>query len=123
MEARDSTLTPQTNIQPKVLTMTVQFQVYCGTDAPHIDAVSCEDLARNLAAEYFPHGHSIRIEDGCWKMATGEVVNERTVVITWLADSKAESDIAVSKMSVKYKELARQEAVMIVKQEVNSFMV
>ena len=103
--------------------MTVQFQIYCGTDAPHIDAVSCEDLARNLAAEYFPHGHSIRIEDGCWKMATGEVVNERTVVITWLADSKAESDIAASKMSVKYKELARQEAVMIVKQEVNSFMV
>ena len=103
--------------------MTVQFQIYCGTDAPHIDAASCEDLARNLAAEYFPHGHSVRIEDGCWRMATGEVVNERTVVITWLSDNGIDSDIAVSKMSGQYKNLARQEAVMIVKQEVNSFMV
>lgn len=102
--------------------MTVQFQVYCGTDAPHIDAVSCEDLARNLAAEYFPHGHSVRIEDGCWRMQTGEVVNERTVVITWLADSVSDHQ-RVGKMAGQYKELARQEAVMIVKQEVDSFMV
>ena len=103
--------------------MTIQFQVYCGTDAPHIDAVSCEDLARNLAAEYFPHGHSVRIEDGCWRMETGDVVNERTVVITWLSDNGPEANTAVGKMAGQYKELARQEAVMVVKQEVDSFMV
>jgi hypothetical protein len=102
--------------------MTVQFQIYCGTDAPHIDAVSCEDLARNLAAEYFPHGHSVRIEDGAWKMATGEVINERTVVITWLTDSTVDEHL-VGKMAGQYKTLARQEAVLIIKQEVNSFIV
>lgn len=103
--------------------MTVQFQIYCGTDAPHIDAASCEDLARNLAAEYFPHGHSVRIEDGCWRMATGEVVNERTVVVTWLTDSNDLTNANVGKMAFDYKNLARQEAVMVVRQEVNSFMV
>ena len=102
--------------------MATQFQIFCGTDAPHIDAVSCEDLARNLAAEYFPNGHSIRIEDGCWRMATGEIVNEKTVVITWLTDSVSDHQ-QVGRMAGSYKELARQEAVMIVKQEVDSFMV
>jgi hypothetical protein len=103
--------------------MAVQFSVFCGTDAPHIDAVSCEDLARNLAAEYFPAGHSIRIEDGCWRMQTGEVVNERTVVITWMTENDALANHKVGKMAKQYKDLARQEAVMVVKQEVDSFFI
>jgi hypothetical protein len=56
-------------------------------------------------------------------MATGEVVNERTVVVTWLSNNGLEADTAVGNMAGQYKNLARQEAVMIVKQEVNSFMV
>ena len=103
--------------------MTVKFTIYCGTDAPHIDAVSCEDLARNLAAEAFPHGHSVRIEDGVWKMQTGETVNERTVVITWFTDSKAEGNAKVGKLAGDYKTLARQEAVLVEVQEVDSFFV
>ena len=103
--------------------MAVQFSIYCGTDAPHIDAVACEDLACNLAAECFPAGHSIRIEDGCWKMQTGEVVNERTVVITWMTENDALANAKVGKLAGQYKELARQEAVMVVKREVDSFFV
>lgn len=103
--------------------MATQFQIFCGTDAPHIDPIACEDLARNLAAEYFPHGHSVRIEDGCWKMATGEIVKERTVVITWLTDSDELTNKNVGKLAFDYKNLARQEAVMIIRQEVDSFMV
>ena len=103
--------------------MAVQFSVFCGTDAPHIDAVACEDLARNLAAEFFPHGHSVRIEDGCWRMQTGEVVNERTVVITWMTENDALANNKVGKMAKQYKDLARQEAVMVVKQEVDSFFI
>lgn len=103
--------------------MTVQFQIYCGTDAPHIDAVSCEDLARNLAAEAFPAGHSVRIEDGVWQMADSTIVNERTVVITWFAEKGPEADAKVGKLAFQYKNLARQEAVLVVKQEVDSFLV
>lgn len=103
--------------------MAVQFSIFCGTDAPHIDATACEDLARNLAAEYFPAGHSVRIEDGCWKMQTGEVVNERTVVITWMTQDDALTNAAVGKMAHDYKNLARQEAVMIIRQEVDSFFI
>lgn len=83
----------------------------------------CEQLARNLAADYFPDGHSVRIEDGCWRMRTGEIVNERTVVITWLTESDALTNAKVGKLAHQFKNEARQEAVLVTRQEVDSFFI
>jgi hypothetical protein len=56
-------------------------------------------------------------------MQTGEVVNERTVVITWMTENDALANNKVGKMAKQYKDLARQEAVMVIKQEVDSFFI
>ena len=103
--------------------MAVQFSVFCGTDAPNLTPDQCEELARNLAAEYFPAGHSVRIEDGCWKMQTGDVVKERTVVITWLTESDALTNAKVGKLAHQFKNEAQQEAVLVIRQEVDSFFI
>ena len=107
--------------------MTTKYEIHCGSDAPNMTPDEAMDLARQLAAEAFPHGHSVRVEDGCWMMANGEIVTEKTVVITWLcSDSDKSAGLAharANRLAGSYKHLARQEAVMVTTQEVYSVMV
>ena len=107
--------------------MTARYEIYMGCDAPHIDQESAEDLARHLITEAFPHGCSVRIEDGTWQMADGTVAHERTVVATWMStDQQEQTNEAagrVSRLAAEFKRLARQEAVLIVKSVVDAVFV
>ena len=119
--------------------MTIQYQIFLGTDTngrmpegydlspatPNAQAAA-RQLAFDLAAFYFPGGHSIREEMGRWKSANGACVTERTIVITWL--SSAEQDLngqgqkAVCDCAAEYKIRAYQEAVLVTEQEVEAIL-
>ena len=108
--------------------MTTKYEIYCGTEAPYLIPDAAEELARELAAQAFPDGHSIRIEDGCWlSRETGRVIQEKTVVVTWLcSDADKLNGVAhqrVNRMAGAYKQQASQEAVLVTTQEVYSVLV
>lgn len=120
--------------------MTIQYQLFLGTDtngrmpegyelspATPNALAAARQLAFDLAAHYFPGGHSIREEMGRWQHANGSCVTERTVVITWL--SSAEQDLngqgqkAVYNLAGEYKTRAYQEAVLVTEQEVEAILI
>ena len=119
--------------------MSTQYQIFLGTDTngrmpegydlcpATPDALSAaRQLAFDLAAHYFPGGHSIREEMGRWQLANGTCVTERTVVVTWF--SSAEQDIngegqkAVSGIAGEYKARAYQEAVLVTEQAIEAIL-
>ena len=107
--------------------MTTKYEIHMGCDCPHIDQEAAEDLARHLCADAFPHGHTIRVDQGCWQMQDGSVVHENTVVCTWLATDQqkanGEAHAKVNRLAAQYKDLARQQACMVTTQEVFSVFV
>lgn len=128
--------------------MTVQFEIFCGTDTNGHDitddqgrflspAIGCtpgsrqhraacaRQLAMNLAAEFFPHGHSLRDEVGRWQTADGRMITESTTVITWMADSgnPVDAERRVSAVASAFKTAAFQESVMITRREIEAVFV
>ena len=128
--------------------MTIQFEIFCGTDTNGHDltdergrfltpAIGCapgsrqhrtacaRQLALNLAAEYFPQGHTIRDEVGRWQTADGRMITESTTVITWMADAgnPVDAERRVSAVAGAYKELAFQESVMVTRREVDAVFI
>lgn len=98
--------------------MTALFSIYCGTDTNGHD-VNAEAIVKELAAEFFPDGHSIREESGRYLMrATGKVIDEKTLVVSWITDGDA--DTKVREFAGKVKTLTFQESVMVVKQSVDA---
>ena len=104
---------------------TQRFSFYLGTDTNGHD-VDAIKLAYDLANQYFPHGHSIREEEGRWMGEHGSVT-ELTIVVTWLASAEqtatGEADRKASLFAGAYKTQAFQEAVMIERQIVDSFLI
>ena len=128
--------------------MTVQFEIHCGTDTNGHDitdeqgrflapAIGCapgsrqhraacaRQLAMNLAAEFFPHGHSLSDEVGRWKTADGRMITEGTIVIKWLSDtgSAAEAERRVAAVAAAFKAGAFQEAVMVTRRDVEAVFI
>ena len=106
--------------------MTTQYTITCGLDTNGHD-VDARQIALDLAAECFPHGHTIREVAGRWTMADGTVVDEPSLEIVWMAtDQQKENGTAhtrVSWLAGQYKERAYQEAVMVTTQEVYTVFV
>ena len=106
--------------------MTTQFSIFCGTDTNGHD-VDARQLALDLAAKYFPLGHSITEQTGRWQTANGSSVTEPTIVITWIATpdqiATDEAQKMVSGCAGAYKQLAFQEAVLITRQELDAVFI
>ena len=106
--------------------MTTQYTITCGLDTNGHD-VDARQIALDLAAECFPHGHTICEVQGRWTLANGEAVNEATLEIVWMATDQqkanGEAHTRVSWLAGQYKERAYQEAVMITSQEVHAVFV
>jgi len=103
----------------------LKFEFYLGTDTNGHD-VNAIQLAYDLAAEYFPNGHSIREEDGRWMGQDGPV-DELTLVVSWMAEAplvaSGEADRLSSRFAGAYKDGAFQEAVLVQRQTVDAFIV
>ena len=106
--------------------MTTEFKIYCGTDTNGHD-VDAKQLALDLAAKYFPLGHTITEELGRWTTADGTIVTEPTIVITWIASDElvqtSQADGTVGRVAGEYKNLAFQEAVLVTRRVIDAVFV
>ena len=103
----------------------IKYVFYLGTNTNGHDVDGIK-IAYDLAGEHFPHGHSIREEEGRWMGEQG-AVTELTVVVTWLAEdhqaASGEAETRASRFAKAYKDGAFQEAVLVEQQTVNAFLV
>ena len=85
------------------------FSIYCGLDTNGAD-VDASTIARSLAADAFPQGHTITSATGRW---TGEVgvIDEPTLVITVCGGDELKP--AIKGFTTAYKQQANQESVMV----------
>lgn len=121
--------------------MSTQYTISCGLDAPWAaDLITTADaraLVLKLALEAFPYGHTIREVTGRWqeekpRLSPGSnvystTITEPTIEVVWVAGddqvASGEAHRRVSQMAAAYKEQARQEAVMITAQQLDSWLV
>lgn len=101
------------------------YRIYCGTDTNGFD-VDANKIARDLAAKYFPNGHTIYEAVGRW---TGEVgvIDEPTLIVEFMAGEQQVADgsahKAVSRFAGMYKNHAYQESVLVTDVDVNAAFV
>ena len=108
--------------------MTTIYRIHCGLDTNgHQSHEEAEILIRALAADAFPHGHTIIKSDGCWQHSEGHTVIEPTIIVEWLASDQqkanGEAHARVNRLAGQYKEQAYQEAVMVTTHEVYAVFV
>lgn len=108
--------------------MTAEFKIYCGLDTRgQLTADQARETALGLAADWFPHGHTISEEVGRWQDASGVMLTEPTIVISWTATAEqvrtGEASKRVSQCAGSYKVLAFQESVLITSQEVDAIFI
>lgn len=91
------------------------FKIFCGTDTNGND-VNATAYAHNLAAKYFPNGHTVYNATGRWMGEVG-VIDEPTIVVEVITEDTG-SDAerirqAVQSFAGDYKFFCYQESVMI----------
>ncbi len=87
------------------------FKIYCGLDTNGHD-VDSHKLALDLAAKYFPYGHTVYDANGRWNGDVG-VIDEPTLIVEVLTDDRAVTDHQARKFAFEYKIEAYQESVLI----------
>lgn len=88
------------------------YRFFLGTDTNGAD-VNAKQLALDLAAKYFPAGHTVSDTIGRWIGEVG-VIDEATIVVDWLTELDApECEIVAKDFAGDYKQQANQEAVLV----------
>ena len=108
--------------------MTTEFKIYCGLDTRgQLTTDQARETALGLAADWFPHGHTISEELGRWQDTKGTMVTESTIVISWTATAEqvrtGEAAKCVSQCAGCYKALALQESVLVTSQEIDAVFI
>lgn len=107
--------------------MTVRYSFFCGLDTNGHD-VNARAIVEDLAAQFFPDGHSIREERGRYLMrTTGEVINEDTLVVTWFCTDQqkliGEGHTKAASFAAAVKDQCYQESVLVVTEHVDAVFV
>ena len=99
--------------------------IYCGLDTNGRD-VDAHKLAHDLAAKYFPNGHTVIDANGRWTGQVG-VIDEPTLIIqVMFSDADASANCgheSVNNFAGSYKEQAYQESVLITWQKLDAAFV
>lgn len=100
-------------------------RIYCGLDTNGHD-VDAKKVALNLAAKYFPNGHTVYEANGRWNGEVG-VIDEPTIVVEVMSGN-SESERACHHKAVQlfagnYKDHAKQESVLITSQDIDAWFV
>ena len=107
--------------------MSTEFKIYCGTNTTGNEGIDARAYALNLAAEYFPLGHTITEELGRWTTSDGTIVTELTVVIAWIASAEQvrtnEAHGKVSRCASDFKFFCYQESVLVTLRELDAVYV
>ena len=86
-------------------------RIFCGLQTPHLTTGQADQLVRDLAMAHFPNGHTVYHAEGRWKGLMVEC-NERTLIVeVWEVSGFGTPDYAG--FAADYKELGRQESVVI----------
>lgn len=122
--------------------MSTQYTISCGLDCPNVQPIrmsveKARQLVLDLALEAFPYGHTIREVTGRWqeekpRLSPGSnvysaTITEPTIEVVWVASddqvASGEAHRRVTQLAAAYKDQARQEAVMVTTQKLDSWMV
>ena len=107
--------------------MTSEFKFFFGTDTNGNEGVYAKAYALNLAAEYFPSGHTITEGLGRWKTSSGLIVTEPSIVVSWIASMEevqtGEAEAKISHFAADFKFWCYQEAVLVTRQEVDAVFI
>ena len=100
----------------------IQLDIYCGLitgdDASTVDAN--RRAITDLALAAFPHGHTLIEAQGRWDQG-GVSITEPTVIVRLILDERvAGIENKARRLAGLYKEAARQEAVMLIKTEIDA---
>ena len=99
--------------------------IYCGLDTNGAN-VDAHKLAHDLAAKYFPNGHTVVDANGRWIGEVG-IIDEPTLVIQVLVpavQSQPEQyDHKVNNFCQDYKQQANQESVLVTWQQIQAAFV
>lgn len=99
--------------------------IYCGLDTNGRD-VDAHKVAHDLAAKYFPNGHTIVNANGRWTGQVG-VIDEPTLIIqVMFSDADASANCghdSVNEFAGNYKQQAYQESVLVTWQEIQAAFV
>ena len=94
------------------------FKVYLGLDTNGHN-VEGHVVALDLAAKFFPNGHTVVNANGRWTGAVG-VIDEPTLIVEVITDNVSECEPIVRNFAGAYKIAAYQESVLITKTEINA---
>jgi len=107
------------SIHNQQIIIMIQLDIYCGLitgdDADTVDAN--RKVITDLALGAFPHGHTLIEAQGRWDQG-GVPITEPTVIVRLILDPADENK--ARRLAGLYKEAARQEAVMIIKTDIDA---
>ena len=101
------------------------YRFYLGldTNGANIDA---RDVAYSLAANCFPHGHTIYEANGRWIGEVG-IIDEPTLIVEWMASDERIATGNAHRMAQffagAYKDEANQESVLVTQQDIEATFV
>ena len=85
--------------------------IYCGLYARDLTFEQADQLVRDLAVAHFPNGHTIHEATGRWAGSTGPLDEPTLIVEVW--EVAGFDQPKIGPFAADYKELARQESVVI----------
>ncbi len=95
-----------------------RFYLGLNTNGADIDA---RDVANSLAANCFPHGHTVYDAQGRWIGAVG-VIDEPTLIVEWMASDERIADGSAHRLAQffagAYKDENNKESVHITQQDI-----
>jgi len=86
-------------------------RIFCGLQTPHLTTGQADQLVRDLALAHFPNGHTVYHAEGRWKGVMVECSERTLIVEVWEVSGFDTPDYAG--LAADYKELGRQESVVI----------
>ena len=91
--------------------------IYCGLESGAFGPLEAREIVLDLATLHFPGGHTIIDATGRW-----QTTDEPTVIVqVWEVDGFGKPP--VGEFAGAYKEVARQEAVVIITQEAEAVII
>ena len=98
------------------------FRIYLGLDTKgHLTEEMARLTALGLAADWFPHGHTIIEATGRWQQDNAPVT-EPTIIVEVITTNSTEEAFAYS-LAGSYKALAFQESVLVTKTAIEADLV
>jgi len=93
---------------------------YCGLESPTLSPTQCRERLANLAGKFLPNGHTMLEASGRWHSPERGLVDEPTLLVQVFAERGSDLFRAFYDMAGAYKNEARQDCVIVTKQEVEA---